>query len=172
MSSSTLFTRAEQQVRYIEDRCTAYAETHASQYRRWARWRDVLGFPVAILSAITGATAFSSIPNNAVIAGMLAVAVAILSAASSYLKPGEKVEQNRLAELKYRKLRHDVSFFWKFDASSNDEQSIILWLKNTTQEYVDISKDVPPIQFNYVAQSVSGSASVKFYPPKDETVKK
>jgi len=89
-------------VYYILRRSDALAEGHRIASARWSYVANVLGYPAALISAITGAAAFSSLPYSQQVTGVLALIVAVLTATNAFFKPSDKASKHAQAHRGYQ----------------------------------------------------------------------
>lgn len=92
----------------IEEDCT---HTGKAQFNAGARWSDYhywIGVPSVLLSAAAGAAYIKQAPE---IAGMLSVAVAVLTALMTFLKPSERAAKHKSSGDQYLALRNDARVF-------------------------------------------------------------
>jgi hypothetical protein len=95
----------------VAELCLVMSQAHFRAAAHWRRWRDVLGLPAVLLAALTSVAAFSQVPNSGVLAGSIAVVVALLTAANSYMDPSKKAEKYWAAGVAYRVLRDQTVRF-------------------------------------------------------------
>lgn len=85
----------------------------------WSNRNLWLGLPVVIISGLVGATTFSqyaeTYPAVKVIAGLLSVAVAVLSGITTFLNPNDKESAHLNAAHGFDKLNNDARLFWSVD---------------------------------------------------------
>jgi hypothetical protein len=88
---------------------------HHNAAAGWRRWNYILGFPSVAISGLVGATAFTKIaeqePLIGIIAGALAITVAILTGITTFLNPNEKQNAHLAAAHAYDKINNDARFF-------------------------------------------------------------
>jgi hypothetical protein len=92
----------------------AWHEKHAA---RWARAYYTLGIPAAVLAGIAGATALASTTTR-VVAGIIALTSAGISAAAIFLDSRNHQQHHRILAAKWSTLERDVNFTVMFDLST------------------------------------------------------
>lgn len=95
----------------------------------WAARHLWLGIPTIVISTVVGAAAFSKYSNEypwvAVVGSALSVAVAVLSAISTFLNPNEKENAHFSAAHGYDKLNNDSRLFWSVDCWQEDSDLVL-----------------------------------------------
>ena len=82
-------------------RLRVYGRAHIMAAAFYDRIQLVLGLPTAILAAIAG---FSGLLDNALLAGAIALVVACLSAAATFVRPGQRVTDHTVAARGFSRL--------------------------------------------------------------------
>ncbi|HRN51115.1 MAG TPA: SLATT domain-containing protein [Anaerolineales bacterium] len=101
----------------IEEDSLYSAKSHFYAGQIWANVNMWMGGTSALLAAIAGASAFSKFDNNEVVAGVLSLIVAGVSAVSAFLDPNGRAAQHQRAGNKYTALRNDSRIFRDVDVS-------------------------------------------------------
>lgn len=100
---------------------------HHCAAARWKKGNLWLGLPSVIISGLVGATAFTKAaeqePLIGLLAGALAIFVAILSGITTFLNPNDKEAAHLSAANAYDKLNNDSRFF----------HSIVCWQGETDE---------------------------------------
>ena len=91
-------------------------DRHYSRADRAARWNVVLGIPVTLTAAVVSTSIFASInssPANGwkIVAGLIALLAAALSALQTFFKFPETGERHRVAAAKYGAVRRSLDVF-------------------------------------------------------------
>lgn len=107
----------------IEEDCIHSGKAQFNAGDRWSRYHLWLGVPAVILSALAGTAFFK---DQADIAGVMSMAVALLAALSTFLKPSERASSHKNSGDQYLTLRNDarVLRMIKLDASCDDASAI------------------------------------------------
>lgn len=127
----------------IEEDALLSAKGHFEAARTWGGVHLWIGIPIAILAAITSASAFN---QEATVAGCLAIVVAALSAVSTFVNPSERAQSHHQAGAKYNSLRNRSRVFRQVDLISNGSPSdLVALLKSLAQERDDLSLSSPQI---------------------------
>jgi hypothetical protein len=92
------------------------AEEHYASETPWYNAKHWLGIPLALLSAVAGATAFSQLNHSATIAGALSLTVAILTTLSTVLSPEKKASEHHKFAKEYEKLYNQAGLFYKLES--------------------------------------------------------
>ena len=83
----------------IEEDATYSSKSHFDAASAWSHAYYWIGIPIAILSAIAGASALSKFEYHSEIAGILSILIAILSSVNVFLNPQQKASAHRRAAL-------------------------------------------------------------------------
>lgn len=105
---SDLQTNLIAEARRIEEDSEHSAKGHFNAADRWGRYHLCIGLPAAILAAIAGATAFTTIPE---VAGGLAILSTALTTVLTFLKPSEHAENHKSVAGQYLALRNSARIF-------------------------------------------------------------
>jgi hypothetical protein len=95
----------------------------------WSRRNLWLGLPVVIISGLVGATTFSqyaeSYPTVKLVAGLLSLAVAVLSGITTFLNPNDKESAHLSAANGFDKLNNDARLFWSVDCWQESSDAVL-----------------------------------------------
>ena len=107
----------------IEEDCIHSSKAQFNAGARWARYHLGLGVPAVLLSGLAG-TAF--LRDQPEIAGAMSMAVALLTALSTFLKPSERASSHKSSGDQYLTLRNDarVLRMIKLEASFDDAAAV------------------------------------------------
>ena len=129
----------------------------ASAWRSRNYW---LGIPAALIGAAAGATILASAP--AVVAGILALSGAALTALMTFLNPSERAAQHQKAGVAYSKLRRTLRQFVQIDMMAMDAAALRTKLTDFTNDIAAVQGDALPIPNRAYQQAIaainSGSA--------------
>ena len=112
----------------------------ASDWRSRNYW---LGIPAALIGVAAGATILASAP--AVVAGILALSGAALTALMTFLNPSERAAQHQNAGVAYSKLRRTLRQFVQIDMMVMDAAALQAKLADFTNEIASVQGDALPI---------------------------
>jgi hypothetical protein len=89
--------------RAVEVRLRSFgqAEIHQTAADRWGTINYTLGLPIVVLSAIASTAALADFDKSNVVAGIIALVVAILSALATFLNAQKTSELHRVANANY-----------------------------------------------------------------------
>jgi SMODS and SLOG-associating 2TM effector domain family 4 len=125
---------------------------HHHAARGWTDRNLWLGIPTVVISAVIGAAAFSQyskeFPWVGILAGFLAIAVAILSGITTFLNPNDKESSHLIAAHGFDTLNNDSRLFWAIECwqESSDEvlTSKLRELVERKNELNSSSPQIPP----------------------------
>lgn len=101
----------------------------------WSKVHLYIGIPAAILAAIAGASALSQFDYSNIIAGILAIVVAALTAVTTFLNPNEKANSHHNAGINYNSLKTRTRIFHEIDCNCD------LSIKDLTEELQELVKE-------------------------------
>jgi len=127
----------------IEESALYSAKGHFAAAYSWAIFHFVLGIPIVILAAIAGCSFFNS---NSLIATILSLIVAILSAIMTFLNPNERSSSHLNAGNSYDVLQNEVRIFRTIDCWREDTEQILTErLKNFSIKKGNLNQASPQI---------------------------
>lgn len=125
----------------IEEDCVHSGKAHFNAGDNWNRYHFWLGIPAVVLSGLAS-TAFLS--EQTIIAGLMAAAVAVLTALQTFLKPSEKASAHKSAGDQYLSLRNDARVFREIRLDhACDEQAAIDGLDEFTKRRRELNLASP-----------------------------
>ncbi|GGE94564.1 SLATT domain-containing protein [Shewanella carassii] len=96
----------------IEEDAIHSAKAHYNAAERWSHINLFIGIPNAVLAAFAGVEAFK---GSEVLAGSLAIAVAAITAISTFLNPGDRASNHKRCAGEYLALKNRSRIFNKID---------------------------------------------------------
>ncbi|MFT4693984.1 MAG: hypothetical protein ACI8TE_000883 [Francisella sp.] len=102
----------------IEEDCDHSSKRHFNASDRWGKYSLWIGLLIAVITAITGVTAFNEYSIPATILSILAT---VLISASTFLKPSERVMSHLMLGNKYLTLRNNIRLFRELEINDIDE---------------------------------------------------
>jgi hypothetical protein len=116
----------------------------------WSNRNLWLGLPVVVISALVGATTFSqyaeTYPALKVVAGLLSVAVAVLSGITTFLNPNDKESAHLSAAHGFDKLNNDARLFWSVDCWQEASDVVLTsQLKELVERKNELNSNSPQI---------------------------
>jgi hypothetical protein len=123
---------------------------HHTAASGWSTRHLWLGLPVVIISALVGATTFSqyaeSCPALKVTAGLLSLAVAILSGITTFLNPNDRESAHLTAANAFDKLNNDARLFWAVDCWQESPDAVLTsQLKELVERKNQLNANSPQI---------------------------
>jgi len=116
---------------------------YAAQF--WTNLHLWIGIPATILAAIAGASALSQFDNHQIIAGVLAILVAALSAVSTFVNPNEKAAIHHSAGNRYNSLKNRARIFSEIDVGIESDESLLAKLRTLSAERDELNEKSPQI---------------------------
>lgn len=127
----------------IEESSLYSAKGHFAAAHAWANFHLIIGVPIVILAAIAGC---SFVNNNSLIAGILSLIVAVLSAVVTFLNPNERSSSHLNAGNSYDALQNETRIFRTIDCWREDSEQILTErLKNFSSQKGKLNQGSPQI---------------------------
>jgi hypothetical protein len=117
---STILERLRREADWIRDASLHAAERHYAAETPWFYSAYCLGLPSVICSAVAGVAAFSELQHGKVLAGVLSIVVAVLSALVTFLDPHRKASAYHLSAKGYEALYHQAGYFLRIESLRED----------------------------------------------------
>jgi len=136
----------------IEENCLYTSKGHFVVAGFWSNFHLWFGIPTVILATVAGTSALSQFGNSAVIAGVISIVVAVLSATTIFLNPRERANCHLSAGNSYDSLLTKVRIFWTIDCWQEDsEQVLTAKLKDLSEERNRLNRECPQVpRFAYL----------------------
>ncbi|SHG25629.1 SLATT domain-containing protein [Bradyrhizobium erythrophlei] len=147
-------TKAHSQIineaKRLEESTLYSMKGHHCAAARWKKGNLWLGLPSVIISGLVGATAFTKAaqqePWIGILAGALAIFVAILSGITTFLNPNDKEAGHLSAGHAYDKLNNDARFFHSIVCWQGETEEVLTAkLRNLIDEKDKLNANSPQI---------------------------
>ncbi|PIR85045.1 hypothetical protein COU15_02625 [Candidatus Kaiserbacteria bacterium CG10_big_fil_rev_8_21_14_0_10_45_20] len=116
---------------------------YAAQF--WTNLHLWIGVPATILAAVAGASALSQFDNHQIIAGVLAILVAALSAVSTFINPNENAAIHHNAGNRYNSLKNRARIFSEIDVDVESDEDLLVKLRTLSAERDELNEKSPQI---------------------------
>ena len=127
----------------IEEDVLLSGKAHFVAAHRWGYLHLWIGVPTTVIAAIAGVTALNNYP---IAGGVLAIAVAALSALSTFLNPSGRQNAHLLAGNQYLALRNDARIFRTVEAAASmPESELKVLLQKLAERRNDLNTASPQI---------------------------
>lgn len=153
----------------IEESALYSAKGHFAAAHAWANFHLIIGIPIVILAAVAGCT---FINNYSLIAGILSLIVAVLSAVMTFLNPNERSSSHLNAGNSYDALQNETRIFRTIDCWREDSEQILTErLKNFSDQKGKLNQGSPQIPWwaYQIAKRSIKAGEGNFEVDKDET---
>lgn len=159
MESSVSITSQRRQEFVKEAQRIEEATTHSSKghFAAAAAWRGMhvsLGIPTTILASIAAASAFSKVDSAHSITGWISIAVAVMSALTTFLNPSAKANAHCAAGNTYGALRDKTRIYRTIELLNEPDEALAKRLHQLSNEKNDLNQKSPQIPWfgRYFAQ--------------------
>jgi len=157
----------------IEESCLYTSKGHFVVAGFWSTFHLWFGIPAVILATIAGTSALSQFPHSIIIAGIISIVVAVLSAITTFLNPRERANMHFTAGNHYDALMTKVRMFWTIECWQHDSEEILTQkLKSLSEERIRLNSEYPQVpRFAYLKAKngiISGEAGYEV--DKDKAV--
>jgi hypothetical protein len=127
----------------IEEDALYSARGHFEASRGWTLAHYWIGVPTTLLAATAGASALS---HETTVAGVIAIAVAALTALSTFLNPSKRAQQHQSAGAAFNEVRSGARILREIDLEAGkDDRSIAESLKQLAARRDELNKASPGI---------------------------
>lgn len=135
------------EARYLIIDATYTGRGHQQEAQRWEKWRDRLGVPATMVSAILGlGAAGSALTGGKWIAAILAVASVAITAVNEYLRPGERVEAHHVKGNRYISVRNETRLLLRLDIHAGlSSPELVQRLKDLRERYNALNEALPGV---------------------------
>lgn len=135
----------------MEEALLISSKKHFISCDGWSQFHILLGIPMVLLSAIAGASAFAQFDQSHVVAGVLSIIVAALSALMTFLNPNSKSSAHSTAGNGYDALMNKVRIFWSIDCWQGQSEEVLTEkLKYFSEQKDRLNQSAPsPLWYAY-----------------------
>lgn len=127
----------------IEEDCTHSAKGHFEAARIWGWCNMGLGLPAFVLGAVAGVSALKAMP---IVAGVLAILGSALTAALTFLKPGDRVSGHHASGTRYNSLKNRARLFREVEVpQATDPKRLTRALRALAKERDELNQLSPEI---------------------------
>lgn len=135
-------TRAE--AKRVEEDTLFSAKRHFITASFWSKLHFWIGVPTAVLAALAGVSALSQFDNHNIVAGVIAIIVAALTALTTFLDPNGKANTHHNAGNLYNALRNRARIFYEIDSCVDcSDRELIDQLKELTNQRDELNQNSP-----------------------------
>ncbi len=131
----------------LEGVCIRRALGHRHSCNFWNAMNYVLGLPSVVLAAVAGTSAFAASGHHHVLAGILALAAAVVAALATFLNPSQNARLHQHAAASYGALEGDFRRFASIDLVMPGGQAAALEAKldDAVNRFNEVDAASPPI---------------------------
>lgn len=106
----------------IEETALYSAKGHFAAAHTWSKFHLIIGLPMVIMAAVAGS---SFVGNHNILAGILTLFIAVLSAIMTFLNPNERASSHLNAGNSYDALQNEVRIFRTIDCWREDSEKML-----------------------------------------------
>lgn len=126
--------------------CLRRSLGHRRACNAWNAVNMVLGLPSVVLAAAAGTSAFAAAGKHHVLAGVLALAAAVLSALTTFLNPAQSARLHQHAAASYGALEGQFRRFGAIEVLVNRDLSTLqATLEDAIAKFDEVDAASPPI---------------------------
>ncbi len=125
----------------IEEDSLYSAKAHFCAGQCWVNVNLWLGGISAVLAVVAGASALSKFDYHNIVAGVLSIIVAGLTAVIAFINPNEKATTHQKAGNEYNALRNDARIFYDIEIVEIDDRKSIADLKELNERRNRLNND-------------------------------
>ena len=137
----------------IEENCLYTSKSHFAAAQFWSSFHLRIGIPTVVMAAIAGASVLSQFGNYIVIAGVISIVIAVLTAMTTFLNPRERASSHLSAANNYDSLLSKTRIFWTIECWQDDSDVVLTQkLRDLSEERNRLNRDCPQVpRFAYLA---------------------
>jgi hypothetical protein len=146
----------------IDEDCEYSSKGHYYAAQRWAALHWWVGIPLAIASGLAGTSALAEFDHHNVVAGVLALLVAVGTAVVTFMNPNQRAGLHRAAGDEYNALRNNVRIFSEIEAEAMPANEALTRLHQLTDGRNGLNANSPQIPkwaFEKARQGIEGGES-------------
>lgn len=121
------------------------SKAHFNAAERWKSLNYVLGVPAAVISGLAGASALSQFDHHNVVAGVLSLGVAALTAVVTFLNPSEQAAIHKGFGSRYNTLKNQCRVAGSVDSGRISNDELRQRLEELSAERDQLGMDAPGI---------------------------
>jgi hypothetical protein len=129
----------------IEEDTLHSAKGHFEAGEEWRKWNLRLGLPAAVLAALAGVSALSTFDRHNVVAGVLALIVAAMTGAATFLNPSDRATQHHSFGTAYSAVRNDTRIAANIESASLSEAELTERVKELSKTRNELNANAPQI---------------------------
>jgi hypothetical protein len=130
----------------IEEDALYSARGHFEAAGRWAKLHLSIGLPSAVLAALAGVSALSEFEHHDLIAAILSISVAALTAVATFLNSSARQHSHHEAGTEFAALRNQARIYREIGIdTSSDVNSLVEELKILAKQRDDLNAGSPQI---------------------------
>jgi hypothetical protein len=159
-------TEIVKEAKRIEEALLYSSKGHFVSARFWSNFHLFIGIPIVVISGIAGASAFSTLDSSHIVAGVLSLLVAGLSAIATFLNPNERASAHMSSGNSYDALMNKVRIFWAIDCWRDESEEVLTerlkWLSEQKDELNRKCGQIPGWAYTKAKKGIeAGEASFK-----------
>src|SRR5215218_5354968 len=131
------------ELKRIEEDTTLSSKSHFDAADMWNQWHLRLGIPATILSAIAGVSALSQFDYHNILAGIIAILVAVLTGLITFLNPSERAERHLTAGNAYNELKNNSRIGYDIQADTLDVEELAEKMNELNSRRSELNQESP-----------------------------
>jgi len=134
------------EARRIEEDTLYSSKGHFAASHFWSNFHLWVGIPIVFLSALAGTSALSEVSHKNLIAGILAIIVAVLSGVWTFINPNEKASAHLNSGNNYDALQNKIRIFRTIECWDEESNKVLTEkLKTLTDQKDKLNLSCPQI---------------------------
>lgn len=133
------------------------SKRHFNTSQFWERVHYWIGIPSVALAAIASASALSEWQYGAVVAGVISIIVAVLTAINTFINPSQKSEIHHKMGNSYLSLKNKARIFHNIESSEfQNDEDLRIALKELTDKRDELNYNAPQTPYRYFQSARKG----------------
>lgn len=149
----------------VEEDALYSAKSHFYASERWGNVHFWLGGSAAVIAAVAGVSALATFNCHGIVAGILSMGTAVLTAVLTFINPNERASAHQTAGNEYSVLKNDTRVFRCIQLNGLDEQAATGELKKLNDRRNKLNSEsskIPSWAFNMARKGIEeGQADYK-----------
>lgn len=142
----TMKEQIKKEAARIEEDSIYSSKGHFYAGQRWTNIHLWIGIPTIALAAIAGASALSEFQFHSMVAAVLSIVVAALTAVATFVNPNERALAHKNAGNKYSSLKNRSRIFYSIELSvENELNELTKQLKSLDDQRTKLNDESPQI---------------------------
>jgi hypothetical protein len=140
----SIVNEVQKEAKRVAEDANCSAKRHFDTSQFWEKTHYCIGIPSVALAAMAGASALSKWDYGAVVAGIISIVVAILTAVNTFINPSQRAEIHHKMGNAYLTLKNNARIFHNIQAHTlQSDTDLQVTLKEWTDKRNELNASAP-----------------------------